>query len=126
MNSGNKTISWLAPGGIGIAVGFAISAVDNFAFDGEVSPVLIVALLLGASATFGIIWGWRGWTAMVSAWICVPLAHLIKHLLGLPDTLNPNTYTSILMLAGFTLVVSAIGFSGGIVVRKVTNTRCVS
>lgn len=80
---------------------------------GEVSPIVIVALLIVAAATSGVIWGWLGWFVTVSAWICVPMAHLIKHLLGLPDTLNPNTYSSILMLALFSFVVSTIGLLGG-------------
>jgi hypothetical protein len=48
------------------------------------------------------------------------LAHLIKHVLGLPDTMQPNTYTSILMLAAFTLAVATIGTGCGILLRRLT------
>jgi len=43
---------------------------------------------------------------LVGAW--VPAAHLAKHVLGLPDTLHPNTYRSIAMLTAFCLVVSLV------------------
>jgi hypothetical protein len=51
-------------------------------------------------------------------WACVPLAHVVKHALDLPDTLHPNTYTSILHLAGFTLMVALIGAGCGAFVRR--------
>jgi hypothetical protein len=51
-------------------------------------------------------------------WACVPLAHVVKHALDLPDTLLPNTYTSILYLAGFTLMVALIGAGCGTFVRR--------
>jgi hypothetical protein len=103
--------------GIGFAAGVVIATVDNFAFDGEVSPIVIIALLLVVTATAGAIW-----SRIVSAiaWVCLPLAHLIKHILGLPDTLHPNTYASILMLAAFTLVVATIGTGCGILLRRLT------
>jgi hypothetical protein len=94
--------------------------VDNFAFEGEVSPIIIVAMLLAATATAGVVWGQRGWIAVITAWACVPLAHVVKHVLGLPDTLQPNTYKSILMLAAFTFVVAALGTGGGLLIRRLT------
>jgi len=99
----------------GIVAGAVVAAVDNLAFDGEVSPIVIVAMLFVATATFGSIWSWRGGLASGVAWVCVPLAHLMKHVLGMPDTLQPNTYTSILLLAGFTFAISTIGTGCGIV-----------
>jgi hypothetical protein len=106
--------------GIGFIAGAVIAAVDNFAFGGEVSPIAIVAMLFAVTAAAGWIWGWRGWQASAVAWLCVPLAHLIRHLLNLPDTLQPNTYTSILMLAAFTFVVSTIGTGCGVLLRRLT------
>ena len=104
--------------GLGLAAGAAIVYVDNHAFEGEVSPIIIVAMLLAATATAGAIWGRRGWITAAAAWACVPLAHLVKHLLGLPDTLHPNTYTSILYLAAFTMVVATAGTGCGVLVRR--------
>ncbi len=104
----------------GVIFGIIVVAVDNFAFEGEVSPIVIVAMLLTGNLIVGGLWGWRGWYTSVIAWICVPMAHIIKHVLGLPDTLHPNTYISILMLAAFTFIISLIGTGLGVLLRRVT------
>jgi hypothetical protein len=104
---------------IGIAAGLAIAAIDNFASHGEVSPIVVIALLFLASAACGFAWSQRGWVASAAAWLCLPSAHLVRHLLGLPDSLHPNTYTSILMLAAFTLVVAMIATGCGIALRSI-------
>jgi len=102
----------------GLFAGAAIAAVDNFASGGEVSPIVIVALLLAAAGIAGALWGRRGWVAALLAGACVPSAHLARHLLDLPDTLHPNTYASILKLAAFSLAVAFIGLAGGVLLRK--------
>jgi hypothetical protein len=104
--------------GMGLLVGAAIVYVDNFAFQGEVSPFVIVAMLLAATAMAGAMWGRGGWIAAAVTWAAIPLAHLAKHLLGLPDTLHPNTYTSIFFLAAFTLAVATLGTGCGLLVRR--------
>jgi hypothetical protein len=43
---------------------------------------------------------------------------LTKRILSLPDTLHPNTYTSILMLAVFSLAVVAAGTGCGLLIRR--------
>ena len=109
---------WPVRLGVGLAAGVAIVYVDNFAFEGEVSPIIIVAMLLAATATAVAIWGRRGWVTAAAAWACLPLAHLVKHVLGLPDTLHPNTYASILYLAAFSLVVAIASTGCGVLVRR--------
>ena len=104
--------------GIGFITGMAISVIDNFAFGGEVSPIVIVALLLSASVILGAFFGTRGSIALVFVWVCIPLVHLVKHILNIPDTINPNTYASILKLAIFTFVVALIGLGCGIIFNK--------
>ena len=101
----------------GLAVGAAIAYVDNFAFEGEGSPIAIVVMLLVTTTAAAAIWGTRGWIAAAAAWIGVPLAHLVKHVAGLPDTLQPNTYTSIYLLAAFTFVIAAFGTGAGMLVH---------
>jgi hypothetical protein len=49
--------------------------------------------------------------------------HLAKRILGLPDTLHPNTYASILMLAAFSFAVAVVGAGWGLVVRRLA-TGC--
>ena len=104
--------------GIGLIVGLVIALVDNFSLSGEVSPIVIVALLLAAAFACGANWGWRGWPAAAGVWMFVPSSHLVKHVLDLPDTLHPNTYKSILMLAAFSFVVTAIGLGCGALSQK--------
>lgn len=116
-------IRWPVLVGVGFAAGVAIVAVDNFAFEGEVSPIVVVAILLAATLTSGVIWGQRGWAAAAAGWVCVPLAHLIKHILALPDTLHPDTYASILMLAAFTFAVATVGLGFGVLLRTLTTRR---
>jgi hypothetical protein len=104
----------------GALLGTLVVFVDNVAFEGEVSPIIIGAMLLMGTALVGTLWGWGGWYASGIAWICVPMAHMIKYLLGLPETLHPNTYASILRLAAFTLALSLIGTGVGVLLRKAT------
>jgi hypothetical protein len=75
-------------------------------------------MLVAIAATAAGIWGRYGWIAAGGAWMLVPLAHLIKHVLSVPDTLHPNTYGSILMLAAFTLAVTALGTGVGMLIHR--------
>jgi len=111
---------WPVHVGVGLAAGAGIMSVDNFAFQGEISPVVIVAMLFAATGAAALFWGWRGWVTAFVTWACVPTAHLGKHLLALPDTLHPNTYASILKLAAFSLVVATAGFGFGVLLRRRT------
>ena len=110
--------AWRFRSCIGLAVGAAIAAVDNFAFNGEVSPIVVVAILFAATITAGFLREKLGLATAAAIWICVPAVHLTKHILGLPDTLHPNTYPSILMLAVFSLVVVAAGTGCGLLIRR--------
>jgi hypothetical protein len=105
---------------VGLFAGAVVVFIDNFAFQGEVSPIVIVIMLLVSTITVGSLWKWHAWIAAITVWVCVPMAHVVKHLLGLPDTLRPNTYTSILMLAVFTFVISAIGFLFGALINRIS------
>ena len=112
--------SWQMHFLVGLILGAVIVFIDNFAFQGEVSPIVIVILLFVSTIIVGTIWKWQAWIASATVWITVPMAHVIKHLLGLPDTLHPNTYMSILMLAAFTFVISAIGFLFGTLINRIS------
>jgi hypothetical protein len=104
----------------GLIAGIIIAAVDNFAFEGEISPIVIVAMLFAVTVAAGVIWGQLALIAQVAVWACVPLAHVINHVAGLPDSLHPNTYGSILKLAAFTLVIAVIGSGCGMLAHKLT------
>jgi hypothetical protein len=110
-------VKWPSLLAVAVVAGTGIAAVDNLANQGEVSPIVIVVLLLAATATVGGLGGVRRSAATLAVWVWLPLIHLVKRVLDLPDTLHPNTYLSILMLAAFTLVVAALGTGCGLMVR---------
>jgi hypothetical protein len=95
-----------------------IASVDNFAFQGEVGPIVIVALLLAVTAIAGAIRGRRGWVPAAVAWACLPLAHLVKRVFDLPDTPHPNTAASVMYLAAFPFVVVMAGMGFGMLVHR--------
>jgi hypothetical protein len=101
-----------------LGAGVVISAVDHFAEGGELSPIVIVALLLAATLIAGAIWRWRAALTSAATWACIPLAHTANHALNLPDTLNPNTWLSILYLAVFTLGVATAGTGLGVLLNR--------
>jgi hypothetical protein len=106
------------PLALALLAGAAIAGVDNLADGGEVSPLGIVVLLFVASAAIGAFCARRRWLYAAALWVWVPGAHLFKHALGLPDTIHPNTLRSILLLAAFTLAVTALGTGAGVLVRR--------
>lgn len=102
---------------VGFAAGLGIAAVDAGAVGGHISPVAIVAVLLAAGGVIGAVWGWRGWPGALAAAAPMPLLHLTRYLLGLPDTIQPNTFDSIAMMALFALAVAGAGLAGGAALR---------
>jgi hypothetical protein len=106
------------PVALALVAGLFICAVDNFAFAGEVSPIVIVGLIFLAAAGMACLAPRRRLLTTLAVWIWLPLAHVVKHLAKLPDTLQPNTYASIAMLAGFTLIVSLVGMVAGAGIRR--------
>jgi hypothetical protein len=105
--------------GFGIIAGAANIYIDNFGSKGEVSPIVTTFILFTETTTSGIIWKKNGWIASTIAWVSLPMAHIIKHLYNLPDTLHPNTYASILYLSGFTLLVGAVGTGLGYLISSI-------
>ena len=112
--------------GIALALGVAIAAVDNFAFGGETSPIFIFGLLFMATGLTGLVWRSRGWLAAALLWACIPAAHLINHVFGLRDTIQPNTYASISKLAAATFVVAVVATACGMAVGGLTKAKSKS
>lgn len=98
--------------------GAAITALDTFAFHGEVSPIVIVFSILAVTITIGVLFGARGFLPELLLWVWLPASHLVKHIFGLADTIHPNTYKSIAMLAAFSLAVTWLGVGIGAAIRK--------
>ena len=109
--------------GIGLMVGSGIAAVDNLAFGGEASPILIVGMLLLFASTAGMIWGTGAAFPAAVVWTCLPTVHLVKHMLRLRDTIHPNTYTSILKLGAFSFAVTTVGLGFGLAFRRLLGSQ---
>lgn len=102
---------------VGLVAGLAIGAVDLYAAGGHVPPVVIVALHLVACGAIGGLWGWAAWPAAIAVAAPLPAVHAIRHALGWPDTISPNTWDSIVMMALFALAVCGAGLAAGAVLR---------
>jgi len=100
--------------GIGLLAGTAIAATDNLAFGGEVSPIVIVAIVVIFASAAGTVWGSRAILPITMAWVFLPVVHLVKHVFSMPDTIHPNTYASIVKLGVFSFAISAVGLGFGL------------
>lgn len=107
----------------GLLMGMIITLFDNLLYEGEVSTIVIAMILLIATVTFGVMWGLSGWIAATATWVWVPGTHFVLRVFGLPDTLHPNTFSSIAKLAAFSLLVSSFGLVCGIVLRWLMGKR---
>lgn len=103
----------------GLIIGAIIAYVDNVLYEGEISPIVIVILLLTATIGFGFLWKWKSLIGVTLIWLWLPMTHVVKKVLELPDTLHPNTYKSILMFTAFTFAVSSIGLLLGVSINKI-------
>jgi len=104
--------------GIGLLAGTAIAAADNLAFGGEVSPIVIVGMILIFASTAGSVWGSRALPPITTAWVFLPAVHLVKHVFAMPDTIHPNTYASIVKLAVFSFAISVVGVAFGLACHR--------
>jgi hypothetical protein len=110
--------AWTAPAA-GLIAGAVIAAADGLAFHGELSPFITVMLLLGVSSAGACHWGRRSVPMAAALWACLPIGHLLIHLLHWPDGLRPNTYASIATLAVASLAVTALGTGLGLILHGV-------
>jgi len=56
------------------------------------------------------------WAALIGPWLS--LTNLVLHVLGLPGSIHPDTYTTILILLPLSLAVCSLGAYGGALVRR--------
>jgi hypothetical protein len=104
-----------------VIIGLIISAVDNYAFGGEITPMVVILLLLLSTSGMSVIVNAKAYLISIIIWFFLPAVHLIKHIFGLSDTIEPNTYQSILLLALVTFLICQIGFLVGRGIRKAIN-----
>ncbi|MEO8467938.1 MAG: phosphotransferase [Gammaproteobacteria bacterium] len=104
--------------GLVVVVGAAIADLDNDAL-AEIGPIVGPLSLLLATMTVVAISGLRGSAVAAVVWAFLPLTHMVKHVVGLPDTLQPDTYASISHLAAVSLGIAITGGALGMFLRGV-------
>jgi hypothetical protein len=100
----------------GFVAGVAVAAIEAWG-GGAVRPVVIVALVIAAGLGVGLRWAWGGWPGALALAVPVPGLHMVRHVLGLPDTIQPNTYDAIVMMALFHAALAGAGLAAGAVLR---------
>jgi hypothetical protein len=108
----------LLVGGLGVALGLVTAAADVASPWGDDTGKVVLLLWLVSAALLGFLRParpWR-WAPLVGLWL--PLAHLVLLALGLPDTINPNTWSTAAILVPVALAACLIGAYGGAFLRK--------
>jgi len=101
-----------------VVLGFGIVFVDLFADGGEISPAVVLSLLLVAGAIIGVIHSrFSFWLALLIS-ISLPAVHLILHLRGYKTKLQPDTVASILLVGMVALCTACIGVLIGASARR--------
>jgi hypothetical protein len=107
-----------------VTLGMFIAAFDVVAPFGDDSAKATLLLLLVGSGQFGFLeplHPWR-WALAVGAWL--PLGHLALHAFGFNDTINPNTYGTILLLVPVSLAACLVGaYAGAFLCRGFSRAR---
>ena len=101
-----------------IVLGLIIVCVDLFADRGEISPAVVLALLLSAGAIVGAIHKRFSVLLAVLTAVSLPGIHLALHLAGRKTTLQPDTVTSILMVGVVAVCAATIGVLIGAAARR--------
>jgi hypothetical protein len=108
----------LLPYAAAAALGVLTAGIDVSAPFGDDTEKATLLLLAAFSGLLGFLLPrgpWR-WALAVAVWL--PLGHLVLHVLGLKDTINPNTYATILLLLPVSLVACSVGAYAGAFLRK--------
>ncbi len=93
--------------------------IDVVAPFGDDSSKLTILLWLLSSGGLGFVMPrrpWR-WALLMGPWLS--LTHLIVHASGLPDSIHPDTYAIMLLLAPMSLAACSVGASGALARRVV-------
>jgi hypothetical protein len=101
-----------------ILLGLAIVGVDLFADGGEISPAVVLALLLTAGAIVGAIHKRFSLLLAVLTAVSLPVVHLALHISGRKTTLQPDTVASILMVGLVAGCAATIGVLIGAAARR--------
>jgi hypothetical protein len=102
---------------VAIVLGLLTAWADVAAPFGDDSEKLTLLLWLLSCGVLGLLQprrAWR-WALLVGPW--VPLVHFLLHAFGFRDSINPNSYATILLLVPLSLVVCLLAAYAGSLVR---------
>ncbi len=112
----------LLPGvayGVGALVGLGIGLLDVSAPWGDDSAKLTILLWLVGAGVLGFLYPAQAWRWAPVVGLGVPAVHFLLHVLRMPDSLNPNTLWTILILVPVSVAVCLMGAYAGVLVRRV-------
>jgi hypothetical protein len=118
MNELSRRRLGVAAYAMAVAHGLLVAAFDVAAPFGDDTEKCTVLLWLLSCGSLGLLRPrrpWR-WALLVGPW--VPAVHAARHALGLPDSLNPNTYVTVLILLPVSLAVCLAGAYAGSLVGR--------
>jgi hypothetical protein len=117
MNPGVRLPTW-GVFAVASVAGLLISASDFASPFGDDSARLTIVLWLAASAVLGFARPGRAWRWALSVGPWLPLSHLVAQAFGLRDPIQPNGYTTILILVPVSIAVCVMGAYGGVLARR--------
>jgi hypothetical protein len=100
--------------------GMVIAAVDRAAPFGDDSAQFTVLLWLACSSVLGFAMPRRPWLWAVCVGPWLGMLGVVLHVVGSPAHLNPDSYSTSLIVMALSLAVCAVGAYGGALVRRVT------
>jgi hypothetical protein len=104
---------------LGVLSGLLVAWLDVRAPWGDDSAKVVLLLWVAVTGPLGYLRPrrpWR-WALVVGPWL--PLTHLARHVLGMPDMIHPNTYATILLLFPVSVAACSLGAYGGALLRRV-------
>jgi hypothetical protein len=111
---------WLSVAAYVVAVGLGllVAGFDVAAPFGDDNEKCTILLWLVSCGLLGVVVPrrpWR-WALLVGPWVAA--VHAARLALGLPDSMNPATYTTALILLPVSLVVCLVAAYGGALLRR--------
>lgn len=104
--------------GLAIGLGLLTAAHDVTAPWGDDTAKVSLLLWLGSAATLGVCrpgHAWR-WALLIGPWL--PLVHLVRHWMGLPAVMKPDTTLATALLLLVSIVAGLIGAYVGVFIRR--------
>jgi hypothetical protein len=111
----SRTIAITLASGLGIA----IALIDRAAPFGDDSSQFTVLLWLVSSGLLGFVMPRRPWLWAVAVGPWLPAMYLVLQVLGLHAPIEPNTFTTSLILIPISLAVCVVGAYAGALARRV-------